>query len=142
MITGITYFGMSVLTLIAQYFLFQKMGLPGWKGLIPVYSTYVLFKELLSARHFAGLAAAYVTGVVCDTLITTGTVTAAVPTMILTGLTIASTIIAFVLMIMVLHRLSKSFGHGAGFTFGLVVIEPIMLMILGFGESRYEKVLA
>ena len=142
MITGITYFGMSVLTLIAQYFLFQKMGLPGWKGLIPVYSTYVLFKELLSARHFAGLAATYVTGVVCDTLITTGTVTAAVPTMILTGLTIASTIIAMVLMIMVLHRLSRSFGHGAGFTFGLVVIEPIMLMILGFGESRYEKVLA
>ena len=115
MITGITYLGFGILTLIAQYFLFQKMGMPGWKGLIPIYSSYLLFKELLSTRHFAAYAVSLVA---------------------------SSVILALILLIQVLHRLSRSFGHGAGFTFGLVVIEPIMMMILGFGSRQYEKVVA
>jgi hypothetical protein len=142
MITGITYLGFGILTLIAQYFLFQKMGMPGWKGLIPIYSSYLLFKELLSTRHFAAYAGSLVASSVCNSLVTTGVVTAAVPSMILMGVSIATAILALILLIQVLHRLSRSFGHGAGFTFGLVVIEPIMMMILGFGSRQYEKVVA
>lgn len=43
----------------------------------------------------------------------------------------------FIVMIMAIHSLSKSFGHGIGFTLGLIFLSPIFLLILGFGSSRY-----
>jgi hypothetical protein len=46
-------------------------------------------------------------------------------------------IVNIVLAIMVLNDLSKSFGHGAGFTVGLVLLRTIFVCILAFGSSRY-----
>lgn len=44
------------LTTAAQYvgmwFTFKKMGMPGWKGIIPFYNYYILFKEHSSVRDF------------------------------------------------------------------------------------------
>lgn len=34
-------------------------------------------------------------------------------------------------------RLAEAFGRGTGFTFGLYFLEPIFMMILGFGDARY-----
>lgn len=42
-----------------------------------------------------------------------------------------------VIGIMALHKLSKAFGHGAGFTVGLVLLSPIFILILAFGSSQY-----
>lgn len=36
----------TIITYLAHWKIFVKMGYAGWKGLIPVYSTYILFKEL------------------------------------------------------------------------------------------------
>ena len=46
-------------------------------------------------------------------------------------------IAALVLKIIGDNKLSKSFGHGAGFTVGLVFLNPIFKLILGFGSSKY-----
>lgn len=46
-------------------------------------------------------------------------------------------IVNFVIYIIVMNDLSKSFGHGAGFTVGLVLLNWIFLMILAFGSSTY-----
>jgi len=35
------------------------------------------------------------------------------------------------------HGLSKSFGKGAGFTVGLVLLGFIFVPILGFGRAQY-----
>lgn len=45
--------------------------------------------------------------------------------------------VGIIVTIIVLHDLSKSFGKGAGFTVGLVLLSPIFIMILGFGDARY-----
>ena len=42
-----------------------------------------------------------------------------------------------VIVIIVLHHLSMSFGHGGWFTVGLVFLSWIFMMILAFGSSRY-----
>jgi hypothetical protein len=47
-------------------------------------------------------------------------------------------IVNIVIFIIVLHDLSKSFGHGAAFTLGLVFLSWIFAMILGFGSSTYR----
>jgi len=48
-------------------------------------------------------------------------------------------IVNFVLMIIVIHRLSKSFGNGVGFTLGLIFLSFIFMLILGFGNYTYQK---
>jgi hypothetical protein len=40
--------------------------------------------------------------------------------------------------IIVANDLSKSFGHGVGFTIGLILLTPIFLLLLGFGDSQYH----
>jgi putative flippase GtrA len=40
-------------------------------------------------------------------------------------------------LIMLTHELSKSFGKGAGFTFGLMVLSFVFYPILGFGGAPY-----
>ena len=44
----------------------------------------------------------------------------------------------FVIFIIVMNDLSKSFGHGVGFTIGLIFLSWIFMSILGFGSSRYR----
>lgn len=41
-----------VLQLVGSWFTFKKMGMPGWKGLIPFYSTYCLFERLWDVKQF------------------------------------------------------------------------------------------
>jgi Family of unknown function (DUF5684) len=47
-------------------------------------------------------------------------------------------IVNFIVFIIVMYDLSKSFGHGGGFTIGLVILNWIFLMILAFGSSTYR----
>lgn len=42
-----------------------------------------------------------------------------------------------IVLIIILNDLSKSFGHGVGFTLGLIFLSLIFIPILGFGGSRY-----
>ncbi len=43
----------------------------------------------------------------------------------------------FVILIITYHKLSKAFGHGGGFTCGLVFLSIIFMPILGFENSTY-----
>lgn len=47
-------------------------------------------------------------------------------------------IVNVVIGIMVLHALSLSFGHGAGFTVGLIFLSIIFLLILAFSSNTYR----
>lgn len=46
-------------------------------------------------------------------------------------------VVNVVLLVMVFHRLSKSFGYGRGFTIGLILLPFIFFPILAFGRSQY-----
>lgn len=46
-------------------------------------------------------------------------------------------IVGLIVAIIVLYDLAKSFGHGVGFTIGLVLLTWIFLLILWLGGSRY-----
>jgi hypothetical protein len=43
----------------------------------------------------------------------------------------------FIILIIIMNDLSKSFGHGLGFTLGLIFLNFIFYLILGFGSSKY-----
>ena len=47
-------------------------------------------------------------------------------------------LVNLVVFVIMLHGLSTSFGHGAGFTLGLIFLSLIFLYILAFGSSTYR----
>jgi hypothetical protein len=42
-----------------------------------------------------------------------------------------------IFQIILCFKLAKAFGHGAGFGFGILFLQAIFFMILGFGDSDY-----
>jgi len=46
-------------------------------------------------------------------------------------------IVNIVILVIVYHKLSLSFGHEVGFTLGLIFLGIIFLPILAFGSSKY-----
>lgn len=47
-------------------------------------------------------------------------------------------ILNVVIWIVVANDLSNAFGHGLGFTLGLIFLAPIFFLILAFGSSEYR----
>ena len=129
------------LSLIGKYFIFEKMGMPGWKSLIPIYSDYLLFRELIGSGYFWGYIASALLAGSCSALVTIGMVSGVMEFLFVIAAVAACTV-TIAIQIKLAHSLSKSFGHGIGYTFGLVFIEPIMLMILGLGNNRYARATA
>ena len=130
-----------VLSLIGKYFIFEKMGMPGWKSLIPIYSDYLLFRELIGSGYFWGYIASALLAGSCSAFVTIGLVSGVMEFLFIITAVAACTV-TIAIQIKLAHSLSKSFGHGIGYTFGLIFIEPIMLMILGLGNNRYARAAA
>jgi Family of unknown function (DUF5684) len=47
-------------------------------------------------------------------------------------------LVNLVILIIMMNDLSKSFGHGVGFTLGLIFLSLIFVYILAFGSSTYR----
>jgi hypothetical protein len=47
-------------------------------------------------------------------------------------------LVNFIVAIIINVDLAKSFAKGVGFAIGLILPPPIFIMILGFGDARYQ----
>ena len=110
---AIIVFVIFILTIIANWVLFKKAGEKGWKSIIPIYNTVVLFK-------IAGISPWWVLGYLAAIIPVIGG-------LVVVGITIYARI-----------NLAKAFGKGAGFTVGLILLNTIFIMILAFGSSEYQ----
>ena len=120
-----------VLTIVPLWRMFTKAGQPGWKALIPVYSTYILYKISWTTTVFWILLIASIVVSLVSTF-------AADAVMLVLILSIIVYIAAIVIGIMFNYKISKSFGHGVGFTIGLIFLNLIFLYIIAFGKSEYK----
>lgn len=135
---------LTALAIIAYWRIFVKAGEEGWKAIIPFYNAYTAMKLFWKTSIFwigigLGVGASIGYGMasygVVALAIYGGGGNAAV---MVIGFILAfgCGITAFVLEIMFLNRLSKAFGHGAGFTVGLVFLNFIFILILAFSKSE------
>ena len=108
----------AVVCLVAKYKMFKKMGIEGWKSLIPMVSDYLQMEA---------------TGVNQKWLlvITFGSAIAAIP--ILGWLAFAAAMIYYAILVNV--SLAKAFGKSTGFAVGLILLAPVFLIILGFSKD-------
>ena len=127
LVLGILYF---ILRVIADWKIFTKAGVAGWKSLIPFLCDYEEYK--LCWKGSLGLVAA-----VCLAFINYVTTRVKSPNNGMVILMGVLGIVALVLSFLHSQRLSKAFGKGAGFGVGLFLLGPIFRLILGFGSARY-----
>ena len=124
-IVGIIFY---ILIAVAEWKIMVKAGEPGWKGIIPIYNVYNLYKISWKTNMFWAL-------LVLELL--AGIIQSASGSLLLAFVGWICSVAGLVIGIMGLHKVSKAFGHGVGFTLGLIFLNPIFLLILGFGGSQY-----
>lgn len=98
-----------ILMIIAMWKVFTKAGKPGWASLIPVYNMVVMY-QIVGLNPWL---------------------------LLLYLIPVVNWIAAFVLSIMQNIKLAKVFGKSTGFAIGLIFLNPIFLLILGFGDAKY-----
>lgn len=116
----------------ASWKIFIKAGKAGWLSIIPVVNEWNLY-DLSWSRTIAWvfLAATIGTG-----FFRSGDVENRSALLVTIGGICA--VILFVMTIIRDYKLAKAFGKGFGFFLGLVFLDPIFMVILGFGDAVYQ----
>jgi len=108
------------LMIVSTWIIFSKAGKPGWAAIIPIYNV-IVFVQV--AQKGWGWTLVFLLGWLLMFIPILGW--------------IAYPILMLVAVIIVYNGLSKSFGQGAGFTVGLVLLSIIFLPILAFGKATW-----
>ena len=120
-----------VLTVIACWKIFTKAGEAGWKALIPIYNTYIMYKiSNLSFLYWfiIPVVGAGVLSGIGNSVSNDG----------LKGfLSFVSAVVEIVMLAKFSLALAKAFGKGTGFAVGLFFFPNIFQLILGFGSAKY-----
>lgn len=119
-----------ILQIIGNWNIFTKAGEAGWKSLIPIYGDYVSYKIAWQTSYFwlnfiLGILLSYVSNANLN------------ESMFLSLIVILLKIALTVINIMYCVKLARAFGRGIGFAIGLILLQPIFLLILGFGSDQY-----
>ena len=119
-----------LLNIIGLFKIYQKMGKPGWKGIIPFYNMYGLYDELWDKKYFWGYLLAEVV-----------MLNPSSPSGLLFSVADLVLAVAMIVVVMKLYiKLAKAFGKGTGFGVLTFFFAPICLAVLGFGSAEYEGV--
>ena len=117
--------------IIAWWKLFTKAGEAGWKSIIPVYSSYVFYKIVWQVKWFWITIGLSVLTSIINTMTQNGGNT------FLSLVSIVIGIASIVIYVLYCSKTAKAFGKGTGFTVGLVLLNPIFMLILAFGSAEY-----
>ena len=141
----------AIATIVATWKLFEKAGYDGWKALIPVYNLYILLKicRFADSAILWILIAVFCLPIASVMIIASAFAVGAafgggaigyvaIPTFLSISLIALLPIASFASHIYIMARLAKAFGQSDAFTVGLVLLTPIFIMILGFGEAKYQ----
>ncbi len=114
-----------------------KAGQPMWKGWIPIYNSYMMYKiSWAGSIYFLFLILAIIpnalyfgnAGLVKEYPIEVGI-----------AMLIFYCVVA-ILHIIASYKLAKAFDHGVGFCIGLILLHPIFMYIMAFSKCKYTRV--
>lgn len=134
-----------ILLIVARWKIFTKAGEAGWKSIIPVYSDYVQWRIAWNKTglFWAMLALAILGSVLLS--MSGSYVVEANGAVVATGggnsilliIGFVAILAAAILELIATYKLMEAFGHGFGWLILFIIIPSIMLLVLGFGSSRY-----
>lgn len=138
-----------ILMIIANWKIFKKAGEPGWKSIIPIYNVYIMFKIVNMKNWFWWLLGisiiGYIVAMVNNSAYLYGMNSVEAQVIDFNTIPVAVLIVSLVEAaiyiwagIVYCYRMSKVFGHGLGYTLGLIFLPNIFQLILAFGSSKYD----
>ena len=119
-----------ILNIIANWKILSKAGQGGWQSFIPVWNTIARYG--VSWRRSTGFLVAVVAPIAMSILSRNGELPQWLA-LVLLGIGI----IAAICVIIEKFKLARAYGYGFFFGLGLLFLEPLFIMILAFGHSRY-----
>lgn len=148
LLAGICAIIFYILLIVAWWKIFEKAGEKGWKAIIPIYNIYIMFKIVNMKNWFWwSIIVSFCTSLTCalngfnPNAMTEAQLAsynyAANPAVIIALIILC--VVEIYIAIVYAYRTSKVFGHGIGYTIGLLFLSNIFLLILGFGKSKYDK---
>lgn len=130
-ITGIFLVIWIILQIVALWKIFTKAGKPGWHSIIPILNIYDEFA--ICWRGWIGLVFLLIGGVMSG--LTQNMQSGGDGSMSI-GTSIVG-IIVMVIFVIWAWKLAKSFGKGILTFLGLIFINPIAMLYLGFSSAQY-----
>jgi len=127
----------AVLSVVAMWRIFQRAGHAGWLSIIPVANGYVLYK--IAWKSATAFFISLIFGILGIILFSVGfaariETSTALILMVLAFLCFFATLI---IGIITQVKLAHAFGKGGGFACGLIFLNVIFMLILGFGDAQY-----
>ena len=118
-----------ILRVIADWKIFTKAGRAGWKSLIPILCNYeeygICWESSIGLIYGIGTLAIQIINYCIKA-----------PAMWLNYVMLFIGIVCLVLNFKQSMKLSRSFGKGTGFGWGLFLLGPIFRLVLGFGSAQ------
>lgn len=127
-----------ILQVVAYWKIFTKASRPGWHSLIPVLNTWDEV-DLSWNRTMAWVTVGLtVAGTIVGSIITNQQNQGLQVSGFLSALSTILALVAIILGVLSEYKLAKAFGKGVGFCIGLILLNPIFMLILGFGSAQYQ----
>jgi len=129
---GVFSFIWYVLLVLGLYQTFEKAGEQGWKAIIPIYNLYICFQIACKPSYFLVWAVLGLMAGLCSWL------SGFALLFWLGAFSWILSILSMLVLAYMWYNLALSFGYDFLFALGLIFLNPIFIMILGFGASRYR----
>ena len=146
----------TVLVCVSRWRIFKMLGLPGWKGIVPIYSDYTLFKNRWKLKPFWFLTICTVVYYAVSFLLSHlmmnqlsggafyGTMeelkALLMPYIVISGLiAIVYLVISFAITIGLNIRVMEHFGEGVGFAVGMTIVPFVFYPLLAFAKKQETR---
>ena len=130
---ALAIFALIVLYFIAWCRIFRKAGMPWERMFVPFYNVFAQC-DIADSRplFWVNLALSFIASAVVAPLIEEEELFSFGVILYFLFL-----IVELIMLVIFARRLARNFGKGGWFTLGLVLLNPIFIMILGFGKAEY-----
>jgi len=137
---GAIFLVIMFVAIIIHWRIYEKAGQQGWAAVVPIYSTLILMDIIHRPRSWAWiiLGLGLLTSILNALQPSTQGQNHQDPNMIISVLQIVAGLTSLYFTVRTMRDLARAFGHGRGFTAGLIFLPFIFYPILAFGDSQYQ----
>ena len=127
-----------ILQVVAYWKIFTKAGRPGWHSIIPFLNEWDRTDMSWNRTMAWVMIACMILGSILYSTGTTVNEDGVVVRTVVGNIGSIISLIGAVIAIISEYKLAKAFGKGFGFFLGLLFLNPIFKLILGFGDAQYQ----
>jgi len=130
-----------VILVVTNWRIYTKAGQPGWASIVPIYNLFVMMDIIRKPRSWAVIV--LVLGVAGSILTAMQPAAGSEqePNLVISVIQFAVSLVSIYFSVRIVRELARVFGHGVGFTLGLLFLPFIFSPILAFGGSHYQPAL-